>query len=354
MLTSFAVKFNLHAVYALAKADFRGDDHFDRPLPLEIAEGVCFENVAALISPASFDFVRASMGTDATKKLEGIDYALVHRFEPRMHYDEGTKKLNTEAMQEHDSEQLVFMLVNCMRLIRPTREDAQNMHGTVRADGSFDVMGFAHPIDLLEVPQNQKLFAIRNEDVDELIALAPDFLKAMRGEYWKFRMPVQFYELGHYQQYILKTRYLLWMSSIEGIFTSREEQGSNVAKERIKWFLGENTSIYSAGELSDLEADPSITVGQIVDELYLMRSYIAHGDRVPDRYFTSSTRSGIGGAVNLFDVLLEAASFIIRKSLLKILRDGLIEHFKGADEARGYFASNGLSKKEIRAARKNP
>jgi hypothetical protein len=137
------------------------------------------------------------------------------------------------------------------------------------------------------------------------------------------------------------------MSAIEGLYTSTAEQGSNVAKARIKWFLGASTSIYPPGELSDLLADPDINIDGILDELYNMRNYIAHGDRLPDCYFIGSKRNGIGRPVNLFNVLTEAASFIIRKSLLKILKDDLPEHFKGADEAQMYFAANGLSKKAI-------
>jgi hypothetical protein len=268
-------------------------------------------------------------------------------------FDQQKQDVITEAMQDKASEQRVFMLINLLRLIRPTRESAQNMHGNAREDGSFDVMGFAHPLDLIETPENQKLFAIRDKDVQELMALASRFLRGMRGEYWKFRMPVQFYELGHYQQFSPKARYLLWMSAIEGLYTSLVEQGSNVAKARIRWFLGAGTSIYPPGEISDLVADPGINIDGVLDELYKMRNYIAHGDRLPDSYFTGSRRAGIGGPVNLFSVLTEAASFIVRNSVLKILKDDLLEHFKGADEAKAYFASNGLSKKAIVAKPRN-
>jgi hypothetical protein len=343
------MKFNLHAIYALAKADFAGEDQFSLHLPLEIAEGVRLEDISALTSPNSFDSVRKRMGTDASEQLEGVRYALVHRFEPRFIFDQGKQELITEEMQDEASQQRVFMLVNCLRLIRPTRESAQNMHGDVRKDGSFDVMGLAHPVDLLETPENQKLFAIRDEDMQELLTLSPRFLRAMRGDYWKFRMPVQFYELGHYQQYSPKARYLLWMSAIEGLYTSNAEQGSNVAKARIRWFLGASTSVYPPGELSDLLADPRINIDGVLDDLYNMRNYIAHGDQLPDSYFTGGKRDGIAGPVNLFNVLLEAASFIIRRSLLKILKDDLLEHFKGADSAQMYFAANGFSKKAILA-----
>ena len=51
--------------------------------------------------------------------------------------------------------------------------------------------------------------------------------------------------------------------------------------------------------------------------------------------------------VNLIDVLMEAQSFIIRKSLLKILREDLLEHFRDADASQDYSAANQLTKDDI-------
>jgi hypothetical protein len=112
----------------------------------------------------------------------------------------------------------------------------------------------------------------------------------MRDGIWKFKMAVQFHELGHFQCLDWKARCLLWASAIESIFTtnSREHQGTTVATERIKWSLGDNTSIYAPGDLTEFEADPEITVGDIVNAFYNVRHHLAHGDRIPDLYFLQS------------------------------------------------------------------
>ena len=60
-----------------------------------------------------------------------------------------------------------------------------------------------------------------------------------------------------------------------------------------------------------------------------------------------NTRCGINGQLNTFQVLFEAASFIIRKSLLKILRENLLDHFVDAGPADKYFAVNGLSNDQL-------
>jgi hypothetical protein len=144
---------------------------------------------------------------------------------------------------------------------------------------------------------------------------------------------------------------MLWASAIESLYTSNsfDHPGSLVAKERIKWFLGESTSIYPKGELSNFEIDPKITVGAIIGPMYSVRNFLAHGERVPDSYFKNSLRKGINSEpLNVLSVLYEAMSFIIRNSLLKILRDGLHRHFAGAKESQSYFGAVGLTRKALK------
>jgi hypothetical protein len=79
---------------------------------------------------------------------------------------------------------------------------------------------------------------------------------------------------------------------------------------------------------------PNATVAQIVDELYEVRNFIVHGDRIPDWAFQDTLRDGFNGRVTVFQVLFEAQSFIIRRSLLKILPDNLPNHFGDAAPLR--------------------
>ena len=53
--------------------------------------------------------------------------------------------------------------------------------------------------------------------------------------------------------------------------------------------------------------------------------------------------------MKILGVLVEAASFIIRSSLLKILRDSLTNHFMDANAAEAYFDANNLTNSKIRA-----
>lgn len=347
-----AMNFTLYPIYWLA--DAVGGVPFDLGrLPFDITNGVRIEAVKERFLAGAFDLWKENLGSKAIEELERIQFGLVHRYTP------APIVVNNEVIGEQahsaESENLLRILAACLRLIRPMRQNALLIHGKVRdGDGSFDVMGFdVPPFRLLEVPDVQKLFKLRNQDADELKAYAPQFVKAMQGEFWKFRMAIQFYELGHFQALDWKARYLLWCSAIESIYTSHnwEHNGSLVATSRIKWFLGENACIYAPGDISDLLQDPGITIGQIIADLYQMRNFMAHGDKIPDAYFTDVLRVGFNGDVHKWEVLLEAASFIIRASLLRILRDDLLNHFTGAGPAEAYFGAQGLTRSELRAAK---
>jgi len=345
------MNFTLYPVYWLA--DAIDDAPFDLSrLPFDITDGVRIESVREHFLPGAFDLWKENLGSKAIEELQRIQFALVHRYAlaPIVIDDE----LIGEQVHSSDSEGLLTIIAACLRLIRPMRQNALLIHGKVReADGSFDVMGFdVPPFRLLEVPDVQKLFKLRNQDAADLRAYAPQFVKAMRGEFWKFRMAVQFHELGHFQTLDWKARYLLWCSAIESIYTSHnwQHQGSLVATSRIKWLLGENTCIYAPGDISTLLQDPGVTVGQIIADLYQMRNFMAHGDKIPDAYLTDVLRVGFNGDVAKWEVLVEAASFVVRASLLKILRDGLLNHFAEAGPAEAYFGAQRLTRRELQAA----
>jgi hypothetical protein len=350
------MRFNLYPIHWVS------DPHLDpvpfdhKLLPLDITEGVRIEAVAARFRPGTFDPHRKHLGEDVIKVLERVRYAIVHRYRPEIVIVDD--KVIGEAQHNESSERLVREIAACLRLIRPMRQHAMMMRGIVRdEDGSFDVMGFDVPnLWLHEVPEVQKLWHLRNSDCHDLCRYAPEFLKAMRGEFWKFRMAVQFHEQGFFQSHPeeWKARLLLWASAIESLYTtnSREHQGTAVATERIKWFLGENTSIYAPGDLNEFEQDPRLTVGQMVNAMYNVRNFVAHGDRIPDLYFSNRLRNGLNGSGTFLDVYFETMSFIIRASLLKIIRDGLLVHFANASASEAYFDANDLTGKKIRGRQK--
>lgn len=348
------MKFTLCAIYALSGA--LGNEPFDlNKLPLFIAENVHIEDVTDRFREDAFELWRGRMGSDDWNVLKRVRYALVHRYDPTPHFDEKTQQYIRETELTQQSQNLVRLLDACLRVVRPMRQAASLIHGDIRSDGSFDVRGFdVPPPELIEVPEAHKLFALRNRDANELRTYAAEFVRGMQGQFWKFRMAVQFYERGYFLPQDWKARYLCWCSAIESIYTShnREHRGSSVAKARIKWFLGNETKLDEPAHASDsFEAtgDSNLAVGRVLDDLYELRNYIAHGNRIPDTFFDIA-RYDLA-PVTKAEALTEAGSFIIRSSLLKILRDGLLEHFADAGPAEAYFGAQNLTRSALGSSR---
>ena len=334
-------KLTLDPIYAVA--DAIDEQPFNsRLIPFQIRDGVAVEDIRSLFTPDAFRWAEGELGRHDVENLRRVEYAIVHRY--------GASHPSDDSTADMESERLVRNLAACLRLIRPMRQRTSVMRGELLSNGTIDVRHFDHPREILEVPEVQKLFHLRNSDLGLLRGISSEFLRAMAGQFWKFRMAVDFHEAGHFQDWYWKARYSLWCSALEALVTSqsREHQGSLVAEERIKWFLGENTSIYESGDIPDYLPQPNITVGAVVDDLYKVRNFIAHGDRVPDDFFERRLRQGLEGELNAIQVLIEALSFIVRKSILRILQQNLLPHFADPTSCEAYFGAAGLTNTEIR------
>jgi hypothetical protein len=300
-------------------------------LPVEIAPGVQVADVSALLPPSEFEYMQAEVGRHQLRYFtSSIKYGLVHRYELSVLDDENANKNKTELLNN------VFCL---LRLIRPHRR-LGGVNGHILGDKPT-FSGTTFPHDTLDVPEALKLFAVRNKDLNELIKLLPTFLKAMQGAYWPFRMAVQYYYMG-YEVNDWKGRFLYWGSSaLHALYSHREQK----IVPRVKAFLGENTLIYETTEHPDFEFLPPnpLTIKDVLHDVNEVRNCIAHGDKIPDRFFApAGGRQTLSGVVNYLAVLDDALSFIIRVSLLKILRNNLVEDFKDRHHCSLYWKTLGV------------
>jgi len=351
MLTNFS----LYPISCIAHDLLHGgadDENFDDSLlPLSLVEGATIEDISSFISADEFDIYKTRLGTDAVEYLENLKYVIIHRYPDHEITVDGD--FVSEATLMKRSQNIVAEIAACLRLIRPTSQHAQMCWGRVRPDGTFWGIGFSHPLEFTDAPQNQRLFSVRTRDIKDLAFYAPQFRIAMQGEYWKFRMAAHMHEAGHFQNTDWKARFFLWTSALEALYTSKpasdwwEHSGSVVACARIKFFLEPGTLIYPLGELSSLQTAPKLTVQDLVGEIYCLRNHIAHGDKVPDYYFQQPGRSDFNWDLPKYVALTEGISFIVRQSLLKILRDDLLEKFADGPSSEAYFTANRLTKTQI-------
>jgi len=290
-------------------------------LPVEIAPGVEVADVSSLLPPAEFEYMKAEVGRHQLRYFTSeVKYGVVHRYDVSFPEDSSENKNKQELLNN------IFCL---LRLIRPHRR-CGGIQGEIK-NGIVAIRNTTFPHDTIDVPDALKLFAVRNKDLTELRILLPTFLRAMRGPYWPFRMAVQYYYMG-YEINDWKGRFLYWGSSaIHALYSHKEHK----IIPRIAGFLGEDTLVYDPKEHPDFEFLPPnpLRIKDVLNDVNKVRNCIAHGDRIPDRYFSpQGGRQTLNGPASLLSVLDDSLSFIVRESLLKILRDNLVESFKSRHE----------------------
>jgi hypothetical protein len=153
----------------------------------------------------------------------------------------------------------------------------------------------------------------------------------MKDDYEPLRMAVQLYEQG-YSLSAWKARHILWWSAIEALYGD----GEDITPARIyalfgnkKLIDGYNCTIYEKGDIpSCYNPDPGSipTLGKMVPVIYEVRNASAHGQKVPDSHF-SAVAHPFGQTIGI-DALAEAETFIIRKTIVEVLKRGWRDKFK--------------------------
>jgi len=305
-------------------------------LPYGIMPNVEVADVSDLLPPAAFAHLAAEVGRYRMRFFESqVKHAFVHRYEE--HPEAPTWEESVESAKRND--ELLNEVFACSRIVRPTRRHG-SVTGYLNANGTIDQRGTTFP-DSVDVPEALKLFAFRNQDLEDLRKLIGTFLKALHGEYWAFRMAVQYYYMG-YEVNDWKGRYLYWGSSaLHALYSPNSEK----LVRRIKGFLGENTSIYPPSEHPEFEfLEPNTTtVGDVIADINFVRNRIAHGERIPDNYFgATSARNTLNGRVNQISVLDDSLAFIVRETLRRILSQNLLDGFTSRRAVSFFWKSRGL------------
>ncbi len=330
---------------------------FPTPGPYTIlsSENLTIENVSHLITPNTFSLWKNDcfVSKRTSESLESARFAIVHRYSSPTGGDVGP--------QTHSAE-LIDSAGSCLALIRPTRRSrAMHIRGTVKSDGTFDPQGFSAREELADVPEIQKLFAVREQDIKLLTSVLPEFIQLYqkdqngnpKDDYEPLRMAVQLYGEGYAIPY-WKARHILWWSAIEALYGSSKD----AAIARIYSFFGNknlvdgyNFPIYETGDIPSCFYTPTEslhTLGKMVPLIYDVRNASAHGQKVADSHFTSIPHPLRQNVIRL-DALAEAATFIIRRTVIEILKRGWRDGFKDRAASENFWLYQyGLDKKQSR------
>jgi hypothetical protein len=163
-------------------------------------KGLSIEDVSALMGPETFSTWKQGcfLAKRDIDELEGINYALVHRYSTQGYGD-----------NEERSRDLINLANACLSLIRPTRMSrAGIVSGFVKDDGTLDPHGFGL-VEFVDVPMIQRLFSIRAQDVRLLQQVLPRFIDLyekdssgrIKDDYEPIRMAVQLYEQAYANSY---------------------------------------------------------------------------------------------------------------------------------------------------------
>jgi hypothetical protein len=186
----------------------------------------------------------------------------------------------------------------------------------------------------------------------------PEFIELYRknaqgrvtDEYEPLRMAIQLYEQAYAISY-WKARHILWWSAIEALYGNNEVS----AMARIYALFGKKNlvdgyrcSIYDKGDIPSCyfpSSDSIHKLGEMVPLIYEVRNASAHGQRVADSHF-GNVPHPLGNTV-VIDVLAEAATFIVRKTVIEILQRGWRDKFKDRDAREEFWLYEfGLDKKQ--------
>jgi hypothetical protein len=144
------------------------------------------------------------------------------------------------------------------------------------------------------------------------------------------------------------------VSAIEALYGNNED----AAMARIYSFFGDKSlsdgykcPIYEKGDIPSCfypSADSLHTLGKMVPLIYEVRNASAHGQKVPDSHFVPVPHPVGQGVVGLY-ALAEAATFIIRKTVIEVLNRGLRDNFRDRAAREDFWLyQHGLDKKQSR------
>ena len=316
------------------------------PYSILATENLTIENVSHLITPDTFSLWKTDcyVSKDTADALEAVKFGIVHRYSSLEERDSGLDQRSTELINIADS---------CLSLIRPTRRSrAMHVPGVIRPDGTFDPQGFSARNEIADVPEIQKLFTIRKQDIELLTSVLPEFMLLyqrdangkLKDEYEPLRMAVQLYGEGYSLTY-WKARHILWWSAIEALYGD----GEDTTPARIYALFGNknlkdgyNCTIYEPGDIPSCyypSPESLHRLGEMVPLIYDVRNASAHGQRVPDSHFVSMPHP-FGESVIGLDVLAEAATFIIRKTIVEIVKRGWRDEFKDRAARENFWLMN--------------
>jgi hypothetical protein len=282
-------------------------------LPFSLGD-VRIESVKGLLRSEHFSIWKNFISEDSIERFQRAEVALVHQFRSGF----------VVGRDEEDSKNLLHKAFVCLRLVKPTRAAFSVAQYRKTKDGDLDVFSASWPTDVpLILPESEVLNQINANDLHQLKTLWPRFKDLRDSGPGYLRRATRYYETAYAELRELDLQFVTWVAGIEALYTQGEEPSPlSVIKERILESLGPVTDIYSDFERRSHYAPNPVFVKDVLDNMFELRNRFIHGAWAPKSWLDRPMRRAIsGGTLALPDVLREAASFILRAGLKKLLSE---------------------------------
>ena len=298
------------------KATFIPVNHVDwqleLPQPIQVGGSLSFENVQGVLKPELFSLWREMISKRERDDLASTRFALVHRFESTGHI----------GREEADSDDIAFKVFLCLFLIKPTKSSFQRIQVKYLDSGEPEVFSFGHPTIIWpNVPEAESPNVIELADIRRLRVLLPAFWSLAEKGPENIRRAVRHFNVGYNELRDPTTQIVVWSMGIEALFA--DEQSSPPSLEELTRRIGEtvglDTDIYDSSPMREYIGEKPYRVGDLLNDLLTLRDRFLHGQWIPSEWKTKEARNSLSTPIYYADVLREAASFILRKGILKHL-----------------------------------
>jgi hypothetical protein len=301
-------------------------------LPFALGSNVFLEDISQQMKSLDLElWSREYLSKHDVAKVQGWKHALVHRY---------SEEEYLHSAPEAHSRELVHKMFVGLRVVRPSNVPFQYLHARVKPDGSFDPWGFSRAEMRLTVCGCDTWATIRPVDAKLLVAITPSLLRAYETKCLPITRAVNVLEVGYNSRY-LDVKQLLWVTGIEALFTSSTYNGAPTVIRRLRHFLGSKTQIYNPVDFPRFLSMPTLSLKDVLEDIYSVRNRLAHGEWVPEEFMNRPGHQG--GTSSYAEILLEATGIALRLALIRILRDSLLEIFGDKDRLDKYFSYDPIS-----------
>jgi hypothetical protein len=286
----------------------------------QISEVVSVRSLEGILSADNFSLWRENLSEKERTGLANVRIGIVNNFESSGHL----------GREENDSKELLHRIFACLRLIKPTRNAYSAIQFKWVDEHKVDVFSFTHPSDqLLNLPHAEVLNVIRPDDLRVLREIVQPFLAIQYKGPSHLRRAIRFYEEGYSDIQDAVLQIIVWVIGIKNALSPHDNRA--VSRDQllkgIEKYVGLNSNIYQDSWLGDPDYRETPykserTVGSSIDDLLTLYDRFTGGIWIPrDWEGRPSRRESTGEQVPFADSLRDVASFVLRKLILRLVRE---------------------------------